>query len=123
ERSSYPVSDAGRAVLTCGHPALRDPSSSAVVSAREAFENGEQGRVILVAPAGGDQGVEELRDERGGRERDTRLARLVERDPQVLGVQAGAEAGRELVLDEVAAADLHALVGADPAREHVEERG
>src|SRR3954467_10121866 len=88
----------------------------------EVLDVGEERGVVAVAAAVGAQGLEHLVDRRRARQRDPVLARGRERDAEVLVVQVDAKAGREVVLEEVAPADLHHLVGRETAAEHLDDR-
>src|SRR3954451_16558001 len=87
----------------------------------EVLDVGEQRGVVTVAAAVASQRLQHLVDGRGARQRDAVLARGLQGDAEVLVVQVDAEAGREVVLEEVAAADLHDLVCREAAAEHLDD--
>ena len=73
------------------------------VQAREIEQHGPHRRVVEIRAAGGDERVDELRDERGGRHRDAEGTGDLVRDAQILLIQLRPEA-RHLVLREHALA-------------------
>src|SRR4051794_10786034 len=76
----------------------------------QVLEVREQRRVVAVAAAVRAQGLQHLVDRGRVGQRDSVLARGLQRDAEVLVVQVDPEAGREVVLEEVAPAELHHLV-------------
>src|SRR5919109_1752957 len=86
----------------------------------EVLDEREEGGVVAVCEAARPQGLQHLARGRGGGQGDAVLARRGQRDAEVLVVQVDPEAGLEVVLEEVATADLHHPVGREAAREHLD---
>src|SRR4051794_12598115 len=86
------------------------------------LRGGPPGDWVAVAATVRAQRLEHLVDGRRARQRDPVLPRGGERDAQVLVVQVDPEAGREVVLEEVAPADLHDLVGREATGQHLDDR-
>src|SRR3954451_1815848 len=88
----------------------------------EVLDVREQRGVVAVAAAVAAKRLEHLVDRGRVRQRDAILARGLQRDPEVLVVQVHPEAGREVVLAEVAPADVHDLVRGEAAGQDLDDR-